>query len=69
MDATQTEVLTIDNAAAVGNRARLHAPTCKALNRFRGRRTGLYVVEEDVAASVADLIEMGYPVPRCKCLK
>jgi hypothetical protein len=54
-------------AAPVGRTAQLHASTCSMVRAADGRR--VRKIAEGLEAVVADLIDRGFPVKRCKCCR
>ena len=59
--------LLFNTAAPVGRTALLHASTCSMVRTADGRR--VRKITEDVGGVVADLIDRGFAVKRCKCCR
>jgi hypothetical protein len=59
--------LLFNTAAPVSRTAQLHASTCSMVRTANGMR--IRKITEDLEAVVADLIDRGFPVRRCKCCR
>ncbi len=61
--------LRFSGKSGVENAATLHAMTCSVVSGGSNPRRGIAVITEGVAEDVADLLERGFKVKRCKCCK